>query len=96
MWPRARRPDPGRAGAFTIRHLLIHKVRGTFGAFTGQIVTGDEVTRSSVSAQIDLDSLDTGDAGRDKGTVANDPFVSRAFASFRIARFSVSAAQRDF
>lgn len=60
--------------AFTIRHLLIHKVRGTFGAFTGQIVTGDDVTRSSVSAQIDLDSLDTGDAGRDKGTLAKDPF----------------------
>jgi polyisoprenoid-binding protein YceI len=60
--------------AFTIRHLLLHKVRGTFGAFTGQIVTGNKVTRSSVSAQIDLDSLDTGDAGRDKGTLAKDPF----------------------
>jgi polyisoprenoid-binding protein YceI len=60
--------------AFTIRHLLLHKVRGTFGAFTGQVVTGNEVTRSSVSAQIDLDSLDTGDAGRDKGTLAKDPF----------------------
>jgi polyisoprenoid-binding protein YceI len=60
--------------AFTIRHLLLHKVRGTFGAFTGQIVTGNEVTGSSVSAQIDLDSLDTGDAGRDKGTLAKDPF----------------------
>ena len=59
--------------AFTIRHLLIHKVRGTFGAFTGQIVTGDDVTRSSVSAQIDLDSLDAGDAGREKGTLAKDP-----------------------
>jgi polyisoprenoid-binding protein YceI len=32
------------------------------------------MTRSSVSAQIDLDSLDTGDAGRDKGTLAKDPF----------------------
>jgi polyisoprenoid-binding protein YceI len=60
--------------AFTIRHLLLHKVRGMFGAFTGQIVTGNEVTRSFVSAQIDLDSLDTGDAGRDKGTLAKDPF----------------------
>lgn len=60
--------------AFTIRHLLIHKVRGTFRVFTGEIVTDDDVTRSSVSAQIDLDSLDTGDAGRDRGTLAKDPF----------------------
>jgi polyisoprenoid-binding protein YceI len=60
--------------AFTIRHSLLHKVRGTFGAFTGHIVTGDEVTWSSVNAQIDLDSLDTGDAGRDEGTLAKDPF----------------------
>jgi polyisoprenoid-binding protein YceI len=67
--------DPAQSTvAFTIRHLLLHKVRGTFGAFTGQIVTGNEVTRSSVSAEIDLDSLDTGDAGRDKGTLAKDPF----------------------
>jgi polyisoprenoid-binding protein YceI len=67
--------DPGQSTvAFTIRHLLVHKVRGTFGAFTGQIVTGNEVTRSSVSAEIDLDSLDTGDTGRDKGTLAKDPF----------------------
>jgi hypothetical protein len=63
--------------AFTIRHLLIHKVRGRFGAFTGQIVTGDEVTRSSVSAQIDLDSLDTGDAGSDNGTVSQGPVRHR-------------------
>jgi polyisoprenoid-binding protein YceI len=60
--------------AFTIRHLLLHKVRGRFGAFTGQIVTGAGVTRSSVSAEIVLDSLDTGDVGRDKGTLAKDPF----------------------
>jgi polyisoprenoid-binding protein YceI len=60
--------------AFTVRHLLLDKVRGTFGAFTGQVVTGSEVTRSSVSAQIDLDSLDTGYAGRDEGTLAKDPF----------------------
>jgi polyisoprenoid-binding protein YceI len=67
--------DPAQSTvAFSIRHLLLHKVRGTFGAFTGQIVTGAEVTRSSVSAEIVLDSLDTGDAGRDKGTLVKDPF----------------------
>ena len=59
--------------AFTIRHLLLHKVRGTFGALTGQIVTGDDVTRSSVSAQIDLDSLHRR-CRTDKGTLAKDPF----------------------
>ncbi|MEU8803694.1 YceI family protein [Spirillospora sp. NPDC048819] len=50
---------------FTIRHLMVSKVRGRFGTFEGTVVTGDDPTGSSVTATIDLASIDTGNAQRD-------------------------------
>lgn len=50
---------------FTIRHLMVSKVRGRFGSFEGTIVTGADQTDSSVTASIDLASIDTGIAKRD-------------------------------
>lgn len=50
---------------FTIRHLMVSKVRGRFGSFEGTIVTGADRADSSVTASIDLASIDTGIAKRD-------------------------------
>jgi len=51
---------------FTIRHLMVSKVRGRFGTFEGTIVTGDDPLDSAVTATIDLSSIDTGNAQRDE------------------------------
>ena len=51
---------------FTIRHLMVSKVRGRFGTFEGTVVTGDDPLDSSVTATIDLSSVDTGNAQRDE------------------------------
>ncbi|QKW38001.1 YceI family protein [Actinomadura sp. NAK00032] len=59
--------DPLHSGVgFTIRHLMVSKVRGRFGTFAGTIVTGDDPLGSSVTATIDLSSVDTGNATRDE------------------------------
>ncbi|MGP4029795.1 YceI family protein [Actinomadura sp. 3N407] len=59
--------DPLHSGVgFTIRHLMVSKVRGRFGTFEGTIVTGDDPLDSSVTATIDLASIDTGIAQRDE------------------------------
>jgi polyisoprenoid-binding protein YceI len=50
---------------FTVRHLMVSKVRGRFGTFDGTVVTGDDPLDSSVNATIDLASIDTGIAKRD-------------------------------
>jgi polyisoprenoid-binding protein YceI len=50
---------------FVVRHLMISKVRGRFNAFEGQIVTATDPLRSSVTATIDLDSVDTANKQRD-------------------------------
>ena len=51
--------------SFSVRHMMVSKVRGRFGAFEGRIVTGDTPVDSGVSATIDLSSIDTNNAQRD-------------------------------
>ena len=51
---------------FTIRHLMVSKVRGRFGTVEGTIVTGGDPLDSSVTATIELASIDTGIAKRDE------------------------------
>jgi polyisoprenoid-binding protein YceI len=50
---------------FAARHMMVSKVRGKFRTFSGQIVTGDDPLASSVTAEIDLSSIDTGNEQRD-------------------------------
>ena len=52
---------------FTINHLLINRVRGTFNDFTGTIVyDADDITKSSMSGTINAASIDTAHQKRDK------------------------------
>jgi polyisoprenoid-binding protein YceI len=50
---------------FAVRHLMVSKARGRFGSFEGQIVTGADPLDSSVTATIDLTSIDTNNEQRD-------------------------------
>ena len=47
---------------FSVRHMMVSKVRGKFTKFTGQIVTADDVLASSLTAESDLSSPETGAA----------------------------------
>ncbi len=57
-------PEHSEVG-FTVRHMMISEVRGTFTRFSGELVTTPDVLSSSVTAAIDLASVDTGTAYRD-------------------------------
>jgi polyisoprenoid-binding protein YceI len=51
--------------SFTVRHMMVSKVRGRFDTFEGTIVTAPNPMDSSVSASIDLSSVNTGAPDRD-------------------------------
>ena len=51
--------------AFTARHAGIAKVRGTIAVTSGTITVGEDLESSSVTAELDARSVNTGDAGRD-------------------------------
>ncbi|GAB7068889.1 YceI family protein [Mycobacterium hodleri] len=58
---------------FSVRHLMVSKVRGSFESFSGTIVVGEDGS-PSVSAEIAVDSVDTGNEQRDAHVKAADFF----------------------
>jgi polyisoprenoid-binding protein YceI len=57
--------DPAHSQVgFAVRHLM-SKVRGTFDTFSGEIVTGSDPTQSTVTAVVELSSVNTGLQMRD-------------------------------
>jgi polyisoprenoid-binding protein YceI len=58
--------DPSHSEVgFTVRHLMVSKVRGRFSGFEGQIVTAEDPLASSLQATVNLASIDTDNADRD-------------------------------
>lgn len=58
--------DPSHSEvSFSVRHLMVSKVRGTFTKFDGAITVADNVVDSTVETTIDLSSIDTRDPNRD-------------------------------
>lgn len=47
------------------RHLVVSKVRGRFGSFSGTIAVGEDVADTRVDVTIDAASIDTGTPDRD-------------------------------
>ncbi len=50
---------------FTARHMAISKVRGRFHKFDASVTVGDSLATSSLSATVDMSSVDTSNADRD-------------------------------
>lgn len=59
---------------FAVRHMMVSKVRGKFTSFGGTITTGADPTRSTVTATVDLTSIDTGNEDRDNHIRSADFF----------------------
>ncbi|WP_319455877.1 MULTISPECIES: YceI family protein [unclassified Mycobacterium] len=75
---------------FSVRHLMVSKVRGSFETFSGEIVVADGGT-SSVRAEIAVDSLHTGNEQRDAHIKSADFFdvdkhPAATFASTGVTR----------
>ncbi|QXJ20938.1 YceI family protein [Actinomadura graeca] len=89
--------DPAHSNVgFTIRHLMVSKVRGRFGAFEGTIVTGEDVLGSSVTATVDLTSVDTGNAQRDEHVRSADYLDVEKYPSMSYRSTGLRAARDGF
>ncbi|MCV7066397.1 YceI family protein [Mycolicibacterium farcinogenes] len=58
---------------FSVRHLMVSKVRGSFDSFSGAITVAEDGT-PSVSATIDVNSINTGNEQRDAHVRSADFF----------------------
>jgi polyisoprenoid-binding protein YceI len=61
--------------SFVVRHMMVSKVRGRFDRFEGTITTAPDPLQSSVSATVDLSSVNTGNSDRDNHLRSTDFFA---------------------
>ena len=82
---------------FSIRHMVVSKVRGRFAKFGGSLAIDDgDLTRSTIEATIDTGSIDTGTPQRDTHLRSPDFFDVERFPEikFRSARIEKVADDR--
>jgi polyisoprenoid-binding protein YceI len=86
--------DPSHSGVeFSVRHLAISKVRGRFSAVAGtiEIPAGSDVP-SALSAEIEVDSIDTRDAQRDGHLKSEDFFHAGEYPKLRFTSTRIESA----
>jgi polyisoprenoid-binding protein YceI len=71
---------------FSVRHLVIAKVRGTFGRWSGSVRVPDgDFSRATVDVTIDASSIETGVADRDAHLKSPDFFDVAQYPDLRFA-----------
>jgi polyisoprenoid-binding protein YceI len=75
--------------SFTVRHMMVSKVRGRFGTFSGTIVTAENPLESTVTAEIDLASIDTNNEQRDAHIRSADFFEVEKYPTMTYRSTSV-------
>jgi polyisoprenoid-binding protein YceI len=81
--------------SFTVRHMMVSKVRGRFGTFSGEIVTGENLTDSAVTASIGATSVDTDNGQRDKHLRSADFFDVERYPTWTFRSTAVRADGDD-
>jgi polyisoprenoid-binding protein YceI len=74
---------------FSVRHMVVAKVRGRFGSWSGQLdFDPEDLVKSRVSVEIEATSIDTGVADRDAHLKSPDFLDAESFPtlSFRSTR----------
>jgi polyisoprenoid-binding protein YceI len=81
---------------FTVRHMMVSKVRGTFEEFTAEIVIGENPLESTLNATVQMASIDTGNADRDGHLRTNDFFAIEQFPTMELRSTGFAAKGDDF
>ena len=81
---------------FSVRHMMVSKVRGRFTEFSGDIVTGENPADSSVTAEITLSSIQTGEENRDNHLRSPDFFEAENYPTMTYKSTSVKPHGDDW
>ena len=81
--------------AFSVRHLVVSKVRGSFETFSGAVVVAEDGT-PSVQAEIAVDSVHTGNEQRDAHVKSADFFDVEKYPTAKFVSTGVRADGDDY
>jgi polyisoprenoid-binding protein YceI len=89
--------DPSHSEVgFSVRHLMVAKVRGTFERFDGTITIAEDPLASRVEANVELASINTRDEGRDAHLRSPDFFETDTHPNMTFASTSVTPKGSDY
>ena len=81
---------------FAVRHLGLSKVRGRFEKFEGTVTVAEDRLASSVTATVEMTSINTNDAQRDGHLRSNDFFAIDEFPQMTFASTGLTSSGGDF
>ena len=85
--------DPSHTEAsFTVRHAGISKVRGTVSVVSGELVLGETLAASTLTATLDPSTVSTGDANRDGHLKSGDFFDVEKFGQWTFVSTEIRQA----
>src|SRR3984957_8211848 len=82
--------------SFVVRHMMVSKVRGRFDKFEGTIVTAEDPLASSVTAKVDLDSINTGQEQRDAHIRSADFFEVEKYPEMTFVSTGIKGGEEGF
>ena len=82
--------------SFVVRHMMVSKVRGRFDKFEGTFVTGEDPLDSSVTAKVDLTSINTGQEQRDAHIRSADFFEVEKYPEMTFVSTGLKQGEEGF
>ena len=82
--------------SFSVRHMMVSKVKGRFGSFSGTIVTAENPLDSSATATIDATSIDTNQEQRDAHIKSADFFEVETYPTIEFTSTGLEGAGEDY
>jgi len=82
--------------SFVVRHMMVSKVRGRFDKFEGTFTTAENPLESTVTASVDLSTINTGQEQRDAHIRSADFFEVEKYPTMTFASTAVKAGEEGF
>ncbi|MGI9646748.1 MAG: YceI family protein [Ilumatobacteraceae bacterium] len=81
---------------FTVRHLGLAKVRGRFDGVDAQLVVGDDLASTSLSATVDMSTVSTGNVDRDGHLQSSDFFNAESNPTMSLTSTSIAGDGEEY
>lgn len=81
---------------FTVRHMMVAKVRGSFADYSADITIGENPLDSSLAVTVQMASIDTGNADRDGHLRTNDFFAIDEHPTMTLVSTGIEPKGDDF
>jgi polyisoprenoid-binding protein YceI len=81
---------------FTVRHLGLSNVRGRFARFDAALEVGSDLASTHLAAEVDLSSVETGNADRDTHLRSSDFFAVDEHPTMTFRATSIVGGREDY